>query len=103
MTGKTRTEVDQYDVGTDPVVVAKLSPSRRSLLIVNDGQTDLKITTRPAQGTGRGIELLPGGSFSLTESWDFSMTQDEYLAAGSAAGGSVTVWEVVKVMEADEA
>ena len=85
----------RYDVGAAAVIVAKFSAGRTSLLISNTGATTLSIGTRENLAVGQGVELLPGGTFSLTERDDFALVQYEWVAISSGAAGTLEAWETI--------
>ena len=102
MDEKTWVRQNQFNVGAAPVVIAKFSSGRTSLLVSNTGATTLSLGTRENVAVGQGVELLPGGTLSLTQRDDFALVEFEWVAISSGAAGSCEVWQTVNRTGASE-
>lgn len=90
-------------VGTTVIVGAEQSPDRISLLMVNDGATNITLSSRAGVVSGTGLLLLGNGSFlSFNAREDGDIVALPWHAIGDLAGGSLHVVESVLVAIQDE-
>jgi hypothetical protein len=70
------------------------NPNRISLLVTNNGATNITLTNDPGIVTGEGVLLLGNGAtMGLKLIDDGDSVASQWYAIGDAAGGLLSVWE----------
>lgn len=91
-----RLDAEGSTVGTTAVVIAKNSPRRLALTIINLAATAVYVKPHPTVSATSGIRLAPsGGSMSLNWRDDLHLVGYEWSAIGDAAGSNVLVMELL--------
>lgn len=90
-------QVTPVAIGVNAVPVVPYNPNRIGLVIVNTGTSIITLSPLPNPTTGVGLLLITNGS-SISLNWhdDGDVVASNFYGIGSAAGGSVFVFEEIQ-------
>lgn len=84
-------------VGTTPIVIAKRDLSRVGITVVNLSTASITVGFDHRVSEGRGINLVPGGSFGFVLQDDYAMCEQEYWGYSRTANSGIFVAEVLLI------
>lgn len=95
----TTVEVDRLtsSVGPTPIVIARHSLDRVGITVVNLSTSSITVGFDHQVAQGRGINLVPGGSFGFVLQDDYAMCEQEYWGYSRTADSGIFVAEVLLI------